>query len=671
MRVPKKRRRRISTPWWLLGAFIIALTIAAYLPAIHGGFIWDDDAHLTNNPCIVGPLGLKEIWTSSQAYYYPLVLTSFWLFHKLVGLNPLPYHFLNVLVHAGAAVLLWRVLRQLDVRGAWLGAAIWALHPVMVQSVAWITEFKNTQSCFFYLLSILFFLEADNAETDPKRRWRRHALALLFFAMAITSKTSTVMLPVVLGLCLWWRRGQLRWRDLAALAPFFCVSVAASGWTIWEQRFHSGALGLEWSQTWPQRFAIAGRDLWFYLGKLLWPHPLIFIYPHAKSEIVEAKALLSFVSAIIGLSLLWCKRNGPLRPVFFAAAYFVISLFPVLDFFDVYFFRYAFVSDHFQYLASMGPLALAGAGITIGLDSFGPRKAFLRPLLCTLLLLTLGILTWRQSRQYTDIETLWRTTIARNPACWMAYDNLGNVLLDKGQLEEATALFQKTLAIKPDYAEAQNSIGAVLMQQGRLAEAEAQFRKALQIQPDYAQAQNNLGAVLMQQGRLAEAEAQFRKALQIQPDYAQAQNNLGNLLLQRGQLDDAILHYQKALAAKPDYAEAYIGLGVILGQKGQLDQAIVEFDEALRLRPGYAEAHTYLGNALASQRKFDQALPHYMEALRLNPNSPEPHYVLGYTLLHLGRRDEAVAHFTEALRLNPDYTEAREQLRNLGVLLPH
>src|SRR5437899_5177811 len=202
--------RASSVRVYLLALALCALTILVYLQVWNAGFIWDDDSHLTENPCIVGPLGFKEIWTSSHAYYYPLVLSSFWVLHKFAGLNPLPYHLLNVLMHSGAAVLLWRVLRELRVRGAWLGAALWALHPVMVQSVAWITELKNTQSCFFYLLSILFFLKAESADVAlPRKRWQ-FVLSIAFFAMAITSKSATVMLPVALCLSLWWRRGKLR-----------------------------------------------------------------------------------------------------------------------------------------------------------------------------------------------------------------------------------------------------------------------------------------------------------------------------------------------------------------------------------------------------------------------------------------------------------------------------
>ncbi|HKF94763.1 MAG TPA: O-GlcNAc transferase, partial [Gammaproteobacteria bacterium] len=335
----------------------------------------------TRNPCIVGPLGFKEIWTSTQAVYYPLVLTTFWAFHKLLGLNPLAYHVLNVLLHAASAVLLWRVLRQLAVKkGAWLAAALWALHPVMVQSVAWVTELKNTQSCFFYLLSIFCFLVWDEQRrqevampgSHQRQITRRHsvgyALSLGFFVVATLSKPSVVMLPAVLALCVWWRGDRLRLRDTVTLTPFLLISALASAWTIWEQKFHARAIGPEWEQGWPERLIIAGRALWFYLGKLVWPEPLIFIYPRWQIHPAQWMAYLPLVAAIIALILLWFARGKAGRAIFFAVAYYVISLFPVLGFFDVFYFRYAFVSDHFQYLASMGPLALAAAAITGGFN---------------------------------------------------------------------------------------------------------------------------------------------------------------------------------------------------------------------------------------------------------------------------------------------------------------
>ena len=376
---------------------------------------------------MIGPLGLKEIWTSTQAVYYPLVLTIFWALHKLFGLNPLPYHLLNIFLHAASAILVWRVLKILQVRGAWLGAALWALHPVMVQSVAWITELKNTQSCLFYLLSILFFLKwGDQGRTvsrPPQRRTgeRRSlvfALSLLFFLLATLSKPSVVMLPFVLALCIWWMRGRIRWRDMLPLAPFALISVVASAWTIWEQRFHARAVGPDWVQTFPERLIIAGKALWFYLGKLVWPHRLIFIYPRWHVDSSKVVAYLPLMAAMAALIALWFVRTQWGRALFFAAAYYVISLFPVLGFFSVYFFRYSFVSDHFQYLASMGPLALTGAGIATLLGRFcetqdhfvsrpdtvtrsgttiaSPRwRLFLSGGLCGTLLVSLGFLTWR------------------------------------------------------------------------------------------------------------------------------------------------------------------------------------------------------------------------------------------------------------------------------------
>ena len=271
------------------------------------------------------------------------------------------------------------ILQVLRVRGAWLGAALWALHPVMVQSVAWVTELKNTQSCVFYLLSILFFLKWEDqggaVSRPPQRRTedRRSlvfALSLLFFILATLSKPSVVMLPFVLALCVWWMRGKIRWRDALALAPFALISVVASAWTIWEQRFHARAVGPDWEQTFPERLIIAGKAIWFYIGKLVWPHPLIFIYPRWDVDSSKVVAYLPLLAAIAGLVALWFIHAKWGRVLFFASAYYVVSLFPVLGFFSVFFFRYSFVSDHFQYLASMGPLALAGAGIATLLGRF-------------------------------------------------------------------------------------------------------------------------------------------------------------------------------------------------------------------------------------------------------------------------------------------------------------
>jgi tetratricopeptide (TPR) repeat protein len=661
-RKPRNLQRRLWQQACLWGLLLIALIFITYVRVFNADFIWDDESHLTQNPCIVGPLGFKEIWTSARAVYYPLVLTTFWALHKVAGLSPWPYHLLNVSLHAGSAVLLWQVLRQLNVRGAWLGAALWALHPVMVQSVAWVTELKNTQSCLFYLLSIFCFLKWGQqpritlitrirVTEDPKasrRQFRNHrslmfALALVFSVLATLSKPSVVMLPVVLALCIWWRTGRIRWRDVAALAPFVLISTLASLWTILEQKFHAGAIGAEWAQTWPERLIIAGRAIWFYVAKLAWPHPLIFIYPRWKIESSQLIAYLPLVAALAGLVTLWLNRARWSRGVFFAAAYYVISLFPVLGFFSVYFFRYSFVSDHFQYLASMGPLALAGAGIVTAVGRFGETPSRLAsdtdPLQFSdniaavrskslLLLATAGtclmllvVLTWRQTVVYHNLVTLYTATLTKNPGCWMAHYNLGIALNDQGDTDGAIAHYRQALELRPSYAEAHYNLGRLLVQNGQLDEAITHYEKALEINPVDAEAQNNLGATLFANGRVDEAIAHYQKALAIQPDYADASCNLASALLSDGDLDGAIAYYSACLAVSPNQAEAQYNLASALFRTGRTDEAIVHYQKVLELRPENADARANLGSGFLAKGRVRDAIAQYRDALRIAPDN--------------------------------------------------
>jgi tetratricopeptide (TPR) repeat protein len=659
-------RRPLWQQTWLLALLLIALVFIAYARVFNAGFIWDDESHLTQNPCIIGPLGLKEVWTTTRAVYYPLVLTTFWALHKVVGLTPWPYHLLNVLLHAGSAVLLWQVLRQLSIRGAWLGAALWALHPVMVQSVAWVTELKNTQSCLFYLLSIFCFLKWDDApwiarisriqdptnqgEAVPRAPWRRtagrssmlFALSLCFFILATLSKPSAVMLPVVLALCVWWRIGRIPWRDIGRLAPFVLLSALASVWTILEQKFHAGAIGAEWAQTWPERLIIAGRAIWFYLAKLVWPHPLIFIYPRWEIDSSELTAYLPLLAALTGLLVLWLVRAKWSRAVFFAAAYYVVSLFPVLGFFDVFFFRYSFVSDHFQYLASMGPLALAGAAITTGCTRLAvaalrhrgappsslssdaetlQRSAVVTtPLLglCGVLLLSLVFLTWQQTGVYHDLVTLYTATLAKNPGCWMAHYNLGIALNDQGKTDEAIAHYQRAIKLRPSYAEAHYNLGRLLAQKGQLGDAVTHYEKALEINSADAEARNNLGVTLFGIGRVDDAIAYYQGALKIRPDYAEASCNLANALLSKGDLDGAIARYLACLALSPNQADAQYDLASALLRKGRTDEAISHYKKVLELRPESADAHANLGSAFLAKGRVRDAIGEYRNALRIS-----------------------------------------------------
>ena len=280
-------------PLWLsrdrlFGLILVLAVILAYQPVWYAGYVWDDDGRLTENPCIVGPLGLKEIWTTAGADLCPFVYTTFWFEHALWGLEPLPYHLVNMLLHATCAVLLWKILRHLSVPGAWLGAALWAVHPVQVETVAWITEMKNTESCFFYLLAILFFVKWLQAgkEEKPGNAWN-YRLMLIFAALAMASKSSTIVLPAVLGLCAWWVEGRWNWRHLLTLAPTALMAIFPSVVTVWTQTVMAtgeDAEEVRFVRSLPERIAAAGDAVWFYLGKLIWPHPLMFIYPRWKID---------------------------------------------------------------------------------------------------------------------------------------------------------------------------------------------------------------------------------------------------------------------------------------------------------------------------------------------------------------------------------------------------
>jgi tetratricopeptide (TPR) repeat protein len=636
---------------WVAGLVLVAAVLIAYGRVAHAGYIWDDDMHLTRNPCIVGPLGLKEIWTTRAARICPLVLTTFWVEHSLWGLNPLPYHAVNVLLHAASALVLWRVLRSLRVIGAWLGAALWALHPVQVETVAWITEMKNTQSCLLYLLAVLFFAKwlKGEATSGLNRHPALYPLALLCAALAMASKSSTVILPLVLCLCAWWIEGRWSRRTAARLVPVVLMSVAASALALWTQHLE-GANDTEWVRSWSERVSVAGRVFGFYLGKLLWPHPLTFIYPRWNVDGTQAASYLATAGLCVVLLVPWLRQNGRMRPVFFAFAYFLAALLPVLGLVDQFFFRYSFVGDHFQYLASMGPLALAAAAMTMAFAFLGRSGLFLKPVFFGLLLSGLGILTWRQSARYVDAETLWSATVAENPGCWLAHNNLGVIALQQGRFVEAAAHFKQALVVGPETAEAEANLGNALLKMGRPADALSDLQRAVAIEPDDAGAEVNLGEAFRQTGRFDEALAHCQRAVEIEPGFAAAHTSLGNMLLQMNRLEDAASQYSSTLAIDPRNIEARTNLGTVFLQKGQTTDAIAEFQRVLEIAPRFAAAAAYLGNALLQDGRTDEAIAQLKKAVEIDPNFARAHKNLGDALFRKGRIDEAEAQYREAER---------------------
>jgi tetratricopeptide (TPR) repeat protein len=584
---------------WLLVAAVLVAVGVAYGPAWNGGFLWDDAAHLTR-PELRSWHGLWRIWFEPGAtqQHYPLVHSAFWVQHRLWGDNPSGYHLVNLVLHSGAAAMVALTLRRLSVPGAVLAAAIFALHPVHVESVAWISELKNTLSAVLYLGAALAWLQFDE-----KRETRAYLASLALFVLGLCSKTITATLPAALLLVHWWRRGRPSWRrDVVPLIPFFVLGTAAGLFTIWVERNLVGAEGAAFDRTFIERGLVAGRAAWFYLGKLVWPAELVFIYPRWQVSQAAWWQYAYPAAALATLAVLWALRGrwpGPLT----GALFFLGTLFPALGFFDVYPFLFSFVADHFQYLASLGIIALAAAGVVRLLDRLPPWRRRAGQALCLVGLLTLAVLTWNQSHLYADRETLYRATIRGNPGCWMAYNNLSGALIARGAADEAIGLARTALQLKPDYPEAHNNLALALGSRGQVDEAISHYRKALDLDPTYAEAHNNLGFALAGKGDLETAIFQYRKALESDSGHAGVHYNLAMALVARGQARAALAHFRRAVELQPEFVPARNNLGILLARGGRLDEAIEQFRMALETDPTSAEVRRNLDLALAAAAK--------------------------------------------------------------------
>jgi tetratricopeptide (TPR) repeat protein len=556
----------------------------AYLPALRGGLLWDDTSHVTT-PELQSLHGLWRIWFDLGAtqQYYPLLHSAFWMEHRIWGDAVLGYHLTNVTLHAASACLVVMIVRRLSLPGAWLAGLVFALHPVCVESVAWISEQKSTLSGVFYLGSALAYLRFDQS-----RRASRYLLAFGLFALALLSKTVTATLPAALLVVFWWQRGRIEWkRDLRPLLPWFALGASAGLFTAWVERTFIGAKGADFTLTLIQRCLLAGRAVCFYAGKLLWPRNLTFIYPRWNIDPGQWWQYLfpaGVVALAIGLCLLARRHRGPLA----GSLIFAGALFPVLGFLNVYPFRYSYVADHFQYLAALGLIVPVASALAVMAGRIAPGRAG-RVAFAAVLPAALGVLTWGQSGMYRDAETLYRETLVRDPDSWMAHNNLGNILLEiPGERDDAMAHFEEALRIRPDYWEAHLSLGNALIQiPGRLADGIAEYQTAVRLDPEAERARSNLGAALLLEDRPREAIVQLETALRIKPRYAEAHNNLGNAFLQTfGRLPDAIREYQAALRINPDYVQAHVNLGnALLQVPGRRADAIAEYETAVRIQP--------------------------------------------------------------------------------------
>jgi Tfp pilus assembly protein PilF len=687
--VPERERlqpvaRSLTQRWvlWLVPVLIGLVTFAVFLPALHNQFVnWDDADNFLDNPHYRGLVWtqLRWMWTTTHmGHYIPLTWMTLGLDYLLWGMNPFGYHLTNLLLHAANAVVFFFIARRLLTLAlpslsehghalalsAGFAALVFAIHPLRVESVAWVTERRDVLSGLFYLLAILVYLRA--CEPERRGRWW-YCLSVAVFVCALLSKSMVVNLPVVLvildvyplrrlgGAIGWWSEPARR--VYVEKIPLVLLAAAVSAIALMAQVSlramvpvaHLSVLG---------RLAVSAYGLSFYLWKTVVPVNLSPLYelpptmnPWAMPFILSCGVVVAITALALAL-----RRRVPGLPA--AWAVYIVVLLPVLGLFQS---GQQIAADRYTYLATLGWAMLGGAALL----SYRRRLPFLSIGLVAFVVIGLGTRTWNQVQFWHDSEKLWTHALFIDPKSSVAHFSLGLALAKNGKPTEAIDHYRQALQIKPNYAEAHTSWGLALAQQGKLAEAIDHYRQTLHTKPDSADAHNNWGLALAQQGKLAEAIDHYRQAIQIEPDHAQTQYNWGNALVQQGKPAEASEHYQQALQIRPNYAAAHTNWGVALAQQGKPAEAIDHYRQALRIKPDSAEAHANWGLALADQGKLAEAIDHYRLALQIKPDSAEVHINWGTALADQGKLAEASEHYRQALRLEPDHAAAQSNLLNV------
>lgn len=605
---------------WSPAAVLFLVTLLLYGRALGFGFIWDDDTHLTKN-IVIEPGGLRRSWFSAeQPNYWPLTWTAFWLQWKLVGLKPLLFHLVNVALHGANAVLVWRVLRRLALPGAWLAALVFAVHPVNVETAAWVTQLKTLLSMCSYLGALLLWLRSEEGGGSRRGYWGAVAL----FVAAMLSKPAPVTMPFVMLLISWWREGRISRRAVLQSLPFFAVAGVLSITEIWFQYNVSIHKDVVRTDGLAARLAGAGWVVLFYASKVLAPVGLTFVYPRWD---IRATNLIHWIPLVVVVAVVvvgWIKRRGWGRAVLFGFGYFVVTLLPVMGFLNIYYFRYSFVADHWQYVSMPGLVALVVCGSAWWVENRQPGLLRAWRGAVAVACVFLAVMSLHQQRIYASPEALWNDTLRKNPKAWIAHQQLGVLAAERGDFTAADRHFVDTLTAKPDHAEALFNRANAMAAAGKSELAVEQFRKAIRMKPDYVEAHNNLGLALVQLGRIDEAIAHYEAATRIQP-FADAETNWGLALASQKKFDEAIRHYARAVEINKTSEEARLNWGAALMEQGKAAEAMFQFREAIRANPSSAFAHHNLAYALEKSGKLNEAIQHYEAAARLEPGNPRRH----------------------------------------------
>jgi len=620
-----RARKPPAKPSWLEPLLLLALAVLTYARTLGNGWLWDDDANVTECLPVQAWNGLATIWLDPHAIqqYYPVLHTVFWIEHKLWGLHPMGYHAVSLLLHALNAFLFWRLLVALRLpdRAAWIAVVLFTVHPVHVESVAWITEMKNTLSLAFALGSAIVWLRwAGLAPTRDGAAGGGRSLALfyLLFALALLAKSVTMTVPIALLLIAWWKRG--RWdRHEWSLVPCLVASAAFGLLTIHLESENVGVAHIELPLSPAQRVLLAGRALVFYASKLALPLNLNFVYPRWHLDPGTWWAWL-FPLGLLGLiGALFLLRGrigrGPVTAVLVWSA----MMAPMIGFFDIFWFRYADVSDHFQYHASLALLALAGFVVASVSDALDRRWKHAGTVLLSVLVVAFGGIAADRVRAFHDSSALWTDTLARNPKAWLAWNNLGRITLDSGRPDEAETMLRRAIQIDDRQHEPWNNLGICLMSRGRTDEALAAFRRAIALHPTGVSARENLGRALLLHGDWPEAVTVLSGVMALPQHSPNAELDLAEALVRSGQWDRGEAVARQAHERFPSDTRFHLILGVILRRKGASEEATHILEEAATLSerrdPVVLDA---LAMTLASSGEFDEAIRVEEEALALD-----------------------------------------------------
>jgi len=587
------RSQTTPLPTWLQAALLPLVTLLVYIPAMQAGFVWDDDTTLLEN-IVFEKNGLYRAWLTTEfVSYWPITWTSYWLEHELWGFRPTGYHVVNVLVHATSSLLLWRVLLRLNIPGAWFVALVFAVHPVNVASVAWITQRKNVLSMLFYLTTLLCYLRFGSTKNA---RW--YWMAVVAFGFSMLSKGSSATLPVVLLLMAWWQRGCISRRDVLRSVPFFLVTALMSATEIWFQANRAIREDIIRDAGFFERLAASGWIVWFYLHKALLPINLAFVYPLWKVDPYNWLSYVPGVMLVVMLGVCWRSRNEWGRPPLFALSYFVVTLAPILGFVDIYYMRYSLVADQYQYLSIIGVLTLAVGGLMRTANRLAADNRL--PITCAaaLIVVLLGTLSWQQAATYKDEETLWADTLRKNPQSMLALVSRGVVYSKQGRREIALQYYFRAMELHPHVPLIPFKIAEEFRTQNRFDEALRYYRQALSQAPGYWEVHSGLATLLAELDRLDEAIEHMQQAVAARPENSMLHYNHANFLRERGRLDESVIAYQHALELEPDKVAVLNNLARVLISLGRVKAAIGHLKKAVSIEPNNAMLHRNLRFAL-------------------------------------------------------------------------